>query len=124
MTSTITHPTRIEIEQGPITVFCGVDRLTGAFLQVIDKRLVVLRNDADYTEKVDDVAMKATELGAGSYFDLHTGKDGFGQKVGDATMKIFMKRFGVPDETILELLGATKLDGFMFPGVMSKAEEV
>lgn len=115
MTTRTTTPTRLEIEQGPITVVYGLDRLTGVFLSVVDKRLVVELDDADYTEKVQDVASNSTEVGGGggSYFDLHTG-DGFGQKVDDATMKTFMKRFGVPDMKIFELLGATKLEASVF----------
>ena len=41
--------------------------------------------------------------GNGSYFDLHTGDTGFGQKVDDKTMKAYLIRFGVPPQKIREL---------------------
>ncbi|CAF1138455.1 unnamed protein product [Brachionus calyciflorus] len=77
---------RFTIEGTPITVAYGYDEgLSDYFLSVYDKRL----------EIKDD--------GGGSYFDLHTGKIGFGMRVSIETIRVYLARYGVPKKKIQEL---------------------
>ena len=41
--------------------------------------------------------------GGGSYFDLHTGSNGFGINVDDKTMAVYLLRYGVPADKVNEL---------------------
>ena len=93
---------RYEIKSSPISIAYGYDEMctSGMFLSVFDERL-------EWSEQASREVNAVTEQlgvgdGGGSYFDLHTGQTGFGQKVSCETMMTFMRRFGVPEEHIYE----------------------
>lgn len=93
---------RYTIEQGPITVNYGIDQANGVFLSVSDSRLV---HNTSASEAVNAITEKiGIKDGGGSYFDLHTGKNGFGLRVNNKTMATYLRRYGVEDETFLALL--------------------
>ena len=72
--------------------------MTGIFLSVSDSRL---EDDENASPEVNDVTLKVgVGDGGGSYFDLHTGTHGFGQKVSEETILVYLKRFGITDEQI------------------------
>ena len=92
---------RREIPGDPISIAYGYDELTGVFLAVVDRRL---KFDCESSDEVNTVTESiGVRDGGGSYFDLHTGQVGFGQKVDDDTMATFLRRFGVSDDEINEL---------------------
>ena len=87
----------------PISVAYGYDPSTGVVLSVRDKRL---QWDREASAKVNAVAKKMSgqDVFNGSYFDLHTGKSGFGIKVDDETMATYLRRYGVPEDMVASLL--------------------
>ena len=92
---------RFEIRGDPISVAYGVDNSSGVFLAVTDKRL---EYDPNSSAKVNAVTEQVgIGDGGGSFFNLHTGKIGFGIKVDDETMAVYLKRYGVSDERIRDL---------------------
>ncbi|KAI7861615.1 hypothetical protein K492DRAFT_139302 [Lichtheimia hyalospora FSU 10163] len=91
---------RYELQQNNITVAYGHDELTGLFLSVYDKRLIWDEKNTDEANKICD---KISEDGGGSYLKLHTGEVGFGYKVDKETIIIFMKKYDVKKEHLLEL---------------------
>ena len=93
--------TRYEIEGSPISVAYGTDHVHGVFLSVFDNRLMY---DKEASQAVNEVCNNiGVKDGGGSYFDLHTGESGFGQKVNEATMRVYLARYGVPDDKIKKL---------------------
>jgi len=87
---------RVEIPGDPISV--GRPRV---FLSVFDSRL---KYNPNYSDEVNRVTESIGVCdGGGSYFNLHTGSNGFGIKVDDKTMAVYLKRFGVPADQINEL---------------------
>ncbi|KAG7359569.1 MYND finger domain containing protein [Nitzschia inconspicua] len=92
---------QFEIPGDPIHVTYGYSGVAGVFLAVFDNRL---QYDEHASDKVNAVT-KAIGVcdGGGSYFDLHTGPDGFGMKVDHATMAVFLKRYGVSEAQIRAL---------------------
>lgn len=92
---------RFTIDGDPISVAFGYEDdpgLANVFLSVDDKRL---EYDGDASEAVNAVTQKVgVGDGGGSYFNLHTGRFGFGIQVDDKTMEVYLKRFGVPQEQI------------------------
>jgi hypothetical protein len=91
--------TRFEFENGPhIKIAYGSDHVIGVFLSVSDDRL-------EYDDKASDEVNGITEKvgvkdGGGSYFDLHTGQNGFGFRVSNKVMRVYLARYGVPEEKI------------------------
>jgi hypothetical protein len=93
---------RYSIEQGPITVSYGTDVVSGVFLAVVDSRLIF---DGNATERVNNVTSQVgIKDGGGSYFDIHTGKNGFGERVDNKTMATMLRKYGVTDEGFLSVL--------------------
>ena len=93
---------RYTIDGSPIHVAYGLDNSAGIFLSVFDDRLA-------YDETASYAVNKVTESigvkdGGGSYFDLHTGPIGFGEKVSIATIVVFLKRYGIPEKHIESLV--------------------
>lgn len=98
---------RFEIEGSPIKVAYGFDEgFSNYFLSVYDERL-------EYDDKASDEVNKVVENefkdGTGVYFDLHTGRLGFGIKVSQDTIKVYLARFGVSKEKIDELFSGKYL---------------
>jgi hypothetical protein len=92
--------TRFEIndEASPTYVAYGTDPVTGVFLTAYDKRL---ETKEKATGEVNAITTKiGVQDGGGGYFDLHTGKTGFGFKVSNAAMRVFLARYGVPEDKI------------------------
>ena len=95
---------RYEIKGSPLSIAYGFDEMctSGMFLSVSDERV---EENEHASDEVNAVAMKigvGDGDGDGSYFDLHTGQHGFGQRVSCETMMTFMRRYGVPEEHIYE----------------------
>jgi MYND finger len=90
---------RFEIDNDPIHIAYGYDfPVPGVFLAVTDKRL---KYNANASKSVNAVTEQiGVKDGGGSYFNLHTGVDGFGMKVDDQTMITFLRRYGIPEENI------------------------
>lgn len=100
--------TRYTIEGSPISVAYGEDKVTGVFLSVFDSRLEYQDNvSAEVNEVAESIGVKD---GGGGYFDLHTGKNGFGKKVSKETMRVYFSRYGVKKQHIDKLLGTKKED--------------
>lgn len=94
---------RYTIATPPITVAYGYDEfpLYGVFLSVYDERL---ETDPEASEEVNKVAESVFEDGGGCYLDLYTGCGmGFGMKVSDDTMRVYLKRYGVTEDKINEI---------------------
>jgi hypothetical protein len=92
----------IEVEGSPISVAYGYDEINGIFLAVTDERLEYDENAADPINQVtESIGVKD---GGGSYFDLHTGDVGFGLKVSESTMLVYLKRYGVSEKQIKQVL--------------------
>lgn len=92
---------RYVVEGSPISVAYGRDNLSGVFLDVTDERLE-WKDDA--SKAVNEVTEKiGVRDGGGSYFNLHTGPIGYGQRVDMATMTVFLRRFGANEEHIASL---------------------
>jgi hypothetical protein len=90
--------TRFEIEDTHTTTAYGTDPVTGVFLSVYDKRLAY---DPNASKEVNAISEQiGVQDGSGNYFDLHTGKQGFGLRVSNATMRVFLARYGVPQDKI------------------------
>ena len=89
---------RFEIAGDPISVAYGYDEvLSNVFLSVYDRRLEF---DSDAPDQVNAVTEGiGPGDGGGCYFNLHTGKVGFGRMVDDETMAVYL-RFGVSDASI------------------------
>jgi hypothetical protein len=91
--------TRFEFENSPhIKVAYGSDSVNGVFLSVFDDRL-------EYDDKASDEVNAITEKvgvkdGGGSYFDLHTRENGYGFQVSNEAMRVFLYRYGVPEDKI------------------------
>lgn len=79
----------------------GFDNLSGVYLSVKDRRLEWTRGQSNAVKKI--VHSVGVGDGSGSYFDIHTGRKGYGTRVGMDTMADFLKRYGVSDERITEL---------------------
>jgi hypothetical protein len=92
----------IEVEGSPISVAYGYDEINGIFLAVTDERLAYDRNAAEPINQV--IESIGLGDGGGSYFDLHTGDVGFGQKVSESTMLVYLKRYGVSEKQIKQVL--------------------
>jgi hypothetical protein len=89
---------RFEIEDEHTIVAYGTDPVTGVFLSVSDKRLAV---DSNASDEVNLVAQQiGVQDGSGNYFDLHTGKQGFGFQVSNAVMRVLLARYRVPEDKI------------------------
>lgn len=99
---------RFVIEEGPIEIAYGFDEFVGYFLAVTDARL---QFDHTCSQEVQEIGMK---IGIGdedgSYFDLHTGKGGFGFKVSQETMAEYYRRYKVPQAHIRAVLESEDLD--------------
>ena len=84
---------RFTIEGDPIHVAFGYDEDPngpGVFLSVFDNRLCY---DPNATSSVNAVTESiGVKDGGGSYFDLHTGRFGFGVRVDHETMATFVKK--------------------------------
>jgi len=93
--------TRYTLDGHPIVVAYGDDQFTGIFLSVYDERLESRESASD---EVNSLCDKYYADGNGAYLDLHTGMGGFGHKVSKATMEVFFRRYGVPEEHIKLLL--------------------
>lgn len=92
---------RYEIPGSPISVGYGYDHCNGVFLSVFDSRL---KYDKHATDEVNAVTESiGVRDGGGSYFDLHTGENGFGLKVDHSTMVTFLRRYGAPEDRIHSL---------------------
>ena len=95
---------RFVIPGDPIEVAYGYEDdpgLANVFLSVYDKRLMY---DGTAAKEVNEVTRKVGPgTGSGSYFELRTGRFGFGTQVDDQTMAVYLKRFGVPQEQIESL---------------------
>ncbi|KAG7353399.1 MYND finger domain containing protein [Nitzschia inconspicua] len=89
---------QFEIPGDPIHVTYGYSGVAGVFLAVFDNRLQHASDKVNAVTKAIGVCD-----GGGSYFDLHTGPDGFGMKVDHATMAVFLKRYGVSEAQIRAL---------------------
>lgn len=112
---------RYTIEQGPITVNYGTDTVSNVFLAVTDSRL---HYDENATKQVNNVTSQVgIKDGGGSYFDIHTGKDGFGERVDNKTMATFLRRYGVTDEHFLSVLEDTSTTSRMCIQCQSPATE-
>lgn len=90
-----------EIKGPSSTVMFGVDQSTGWFLSVVDPRL---KQDEKASDQVNQVVAKIPR--SGSYLDLHTGEQGPGLRVSEETMLVYLRRYGVSDDQILELIDA------------------
>ncbi|KAG0305302.1 hypothetical protein BGZ99_002146, partial [Dissophora globulifera] len=90
---------RYSKDEGPINVVWGHDEtLGGYFLAVVDSRLAW---QSEATEDVNEICEDISEDGGGSYFDLNTYRTGgFGRKVTEKTIFVFMKRYGIDPTTI------------------------
>lgn len=104
---------RFTIEGSPISVAYGFDEewICGVFLAVTDSRLE-WKEDAskEVNEVTESIGIKD---GGGSYFDLHTGLNGFGKRVSKETMRVYLSRYGVNKQRIDEL----------FEGKLTKTEK-
>eukprot|EP00971_Amphidinium_carterae_P038190 750610-Amphidinium_carterae.1 len=92
---------RFTIDGDPISVAFGYEDdpgLANVFLTVCDSRL---QYKLDASEAVNSVTEQLFGGdGGGAYFELHTGRRGFGIKVDHKTMGVYLKRFGIPQEKI------------------------
>ena len=93
---------RFEIAGDPASVAYGYDEgLSNVFLSCFDKRL---KFDSDASDQANAVTEGiGSGDGGGCYFELHTGVYGFGAKVDHETMATYLRRFGVPDDSILAI---------------------
>ena len=78
---------RYEIKQGPIQVAYGWDCMNGYFLSVFDQRLECKSEGSKEANKISEKI--GVGDGGGSYFDLHTGQNGYGFKVNNETLADF-----------------------------------
>ncbi|KAL7572483.1 hypothetical protein ACA910_000311 [Epithemia clementina (nom. ined.)] len=109
---------RFTIEGDPIRMAYGFDKRSGVFLSVYDKRL---KYNSDASREVNKVTEAiGVKDGGGSYFDLHTGRHGFGLKVDDKTMATYLQRFGVPPSNIALL--PLKLSGSYWDKIKTHEE--
>lgn len=98
---------RFTIDGSPIHIVYGVNEefICGIFLSVYDTRL---EWDENATDQVNDVAKSVGICdGAGSYFNLHTGLNGFGKKVTRETIRTYLLRYGVTNKRIDDLFNWT-----------------
>jgi hypothetical protein len=96
-------PVRYEIKGPYITVAYGLDQLSGVFLSVLDNRL---KYEEDASDEVNSIGLNVgPKDGGGGYFDLHTGPMGFGMKVSQETIAVYLKRYGVTSARVDKLLG-------------------
>ena len=86
----------------------GTNESSGIFLSVVDKNLEWREGES---EEVNKIAMDVNgNDGDGSYFDIHTGENGYGRKVSKETMITYLKRYGIPESHIQGLLTNTRID--------------
>ena len=85
---------RHEIKQGPIKVAYGWDSMNGYFLSVFDERLECKKYACEEANNISE-KIGVGDCG-GSYFDLHTGENGYGFKVSNETLAEFIMRYGAP----------------------------
>lgn len=97
---------RHEIKGSPISIAYGNDQVVGVFLSVYDSRLEFSPTASNEVNAVTEVI--GMKDGSGSYFNLHTGPFGFGQKVSYDTMRVYLSRFGVSDKQINSLFNFQK----------------
>jgi len=94
---------RYIIKSDPITVEYGFDdcliNICEVFLSVFDSRL---EYDENASEEVNSAAEKSLFIKDGDccYFSLTTSPIGIGLRVNKDTMKVYLKRYGVPDDHI------------------------
>lgn len=93
---------RLEYATDSIRISYGSDRRNNIFLSVRDCRLC---HDFSASDNVNQVVSAIGQGdGQGSILDLHTGDSGVGQKVDHETMSVFLRRYGVPTNKIIELM--------------------
>lgn len=104
---------RYTIEGSPIHIAYGYDKMTGVFLSVYDDRLKYDPNASDEINNFLENSSPVSGLmsGDGSYFDLHTGQFGLGMKASWPVMSEYLKRYGVPQDRIREMLKAHLKNG-------------
>jgi hypothetical protein len=89
---------RFEIKSDHITFAYGWDKCNGYFISVFDKRLEWKEGASD---EVNSITVKIGVMdGGGSYFDLHTGSNGYGFEVSQATLAEYMRRYGAPESHV------------------------
>ena len=91
---TIPMQSRHEYRIGYFTVFYGYDRMNGYFFSVSDSRLEWREGESKEVNKI--TGMIGVGDGGGSYFDLHTGKRGFGFEATKETLATYLMRYGGP----------------------------
>ncbi len=95
-----------EIKGDPISVVYGYDdcliNVCEVFLSVFDSRL---KWDENSSEEVNSAAESCLFIkdGGGCYFSLTTSPIGIGLKVNMGTMRVYLKRYGVPEDHIRSL---------------------
>ena len=95
---------RYKIPGDPISITYGCDMEYGIkiFLAVYDSRLECdERTSKDVRKVLEQIGDRDCE---GSYFNVRTGPIGYGQRVSKKAMEAFMRRFGVPEKHIAELM--------------------
>jgi hypothetical protein len=101
---------RFTIEGSPISIAYGYDFSCGIFLSVYDRRLMYNEKaSCEVNEVAESIGVKD---GGGSYFDLHTGPTGFGMKVSDDTMRVYLQRYGVPQKQIDKIFRENIMEDF------------
>lgn len=96
---------RYTIDGTPIHIAYGYDHMTGTFLSVYDDRLKYDVNASDEINNVfEKCGVSGLESGDGAFLDFHTGSFGMGIKVSWPVMSEYLKRYGVPQNHIRELL--------------------
>lgn len=98
---------RYEIKGDPISIAYGYDdclvNTCGVFLSVFDSRLEWEENASAQVKSVAESLPYGMD-GGGCYFSLTTSPFGIGLKVNKDTMRVYLKRFGVPEDQIKSIL--------------------
>ena len=91
----------LNIKGTPISIAYGFDEFVGISLSVFDSRLETNVNASKEVNRACESI--GVQDGGGGYFDLHT-IHGFGMKVSTDTILVFLRRYGVTEESITTLL--------------------
>lgn len=98
---------RYEIKGDPISIAYGYDDVLvdflEVFLSVFDSRLEWKKNASAQVNSVSE-SLTCGMDGSGCYFGLTTSPIGLGLKVNKDTIRVYLKRFGVPEHHIKSIL--------------------